>query len=78
MKGGEIDQWKRLDRVWALVGDKPGYAAYLRDEIRQMIGAAEPQPTLAPSSGENSGAKDSVPGPADKPASPPGDLPIPQ
>jgi hypothetical protein len=77
MKGGDIDQWKRLDRVWALVGDKPAYAAYLRDEIRQMIRAAEPQPTLA-SSGDDPGAKDSMPGQSDKPTPPPGDLPIPQ
>ena len=52
MKGGEIAQWKRLDRVWALVGDKPGYASYLRDEISQMVRAAEPQPTLASPKGK--------------------------
>jgi hypothetical protein len=76
MKGGEIAQWKRLDRVWALVGDKSGYASYLRGEISQMMGAAEPQPTLA-SSGDKPEAKDSVLGPADKPLPPPADLPIP-
>ena len=26
MKGGEIADWKSLDRVWALVGDKAGFA----------------------------------------------------
>ena len=77
MKAGEIAQWKRLDRVWALVGDKPGYAAYLRDEIRQLVRAAEPQPTLAPS-GDKSEAKESVASPVEKPVTPPVDLPIPE
>ena len=77
MKGGEIAQWKRLDRVWALVGDKPGYASYLRDEIRQMVRAAEPQPTLAPAEDESK-AKESVGSPESKPESLPVDLPIPQ
>ena len=77
MKGGEIAQWKRLDRVWALVGDKPGYASYLRNEISQMFRAAEPQPTLAPP-GDKSEAKESVLRVVDKPESPPADLPIPQ
>jgi hypothetical protein len=77
MKGGEIAQWKRLDRVWALVGDKPGYASYLRDEIHQMVRAAEPQPTLA-SSEDESKAKESLGGPVNKPEAPPIDLPIPQ
>ena len=77
MKGGEIDQWKRLDRVWALVGDNPGYAAYLRDEIRQMIRATEPPPTsLSPD--DKPEAKDPASEPANKPVPPPSDLPIPQ
>ena len=79
MKGGEVAQWKRLDRVWALVGDKPGYASYLRDEISQMVRAAEPQPTLASPADEAEGeAKESVLRVVDKPESPPTDLPIPQ
>lgn len=80
MKGGEIAQWKRLDRVWALVGDKPRYASYLRDEIRQMVSAAEPQPTSTPS-GSKSEAKEAKGLPAKAAAaseSPPADLPIPQ
>ena len=47
MKGGEIADWKSLDRVWALVGDKAGFGSYLRDEINKMLRPAEPQPTLA-------------------------------
>ncbi len=77
MKRGEIAQWKRLDRVWALVGNKPGYASYLRDEIKQMVRAAEPQPTLA-STDEESEKKESAESPAATPEAPPVDLPIPQ
>ncbi len=77
MKGGEIAQWKRLDRVWALVGDKPGYASYVRDEIRQMIRAAKPQPTLASPDDKPEGSV-LVGEVADKPTAPPADLPIPQ
>lgn len=80
MKSGEIAQWKRLDRVWALVGDKPGYASYLRDEISQMVGAAEPQATLA-SPGEDAAAEDankSAAKTAEEPEAPPADLPIPE
>ncbi len=33
------DNGKSLDKVMALTGDKPALAAYLRDEIRQMLGA---------------------------------------
>jgi hypothetical protein len=77
MKDGEIAQWKRLDRVWALVGDKPGYASYLRDEIRQMIRATASQPTSA-SSGDEPEALDSGGESADEPVSPALDLPIPE
>jgi hypothetical protein len=48
MKDGEIGQWKRLDRVWALVGDKPAFLAYVSDEIRQMLGEAGAAPAVAP------------------------------
>jgi hypothetical protein len=77
MQGGEIAQWERLDRVWALVGDKPAYASYMREEISQMVRAAEPQRTLA-SSGDKPEAPDAVGEPADEPVSPPADLPIPE
>lgn len=69
MQGGEIVQWKRLDRVGALVGDKPRYATYVRDEISQMVRAVKPQ----------AGEKDSDDQPAaEKPVPPPVDLPIPE
>lgn len=43
MKDGQIEQGKRLDRVWALVRDKPAFAEYLREEIVQMRATADSQ-----------------------------------
>ena len=47
MKGGQIQDWKRLDEVWALVGDQPAFAEYIRNEVNKMLRAAAGQPTLA-------------------------------
>ena len=48
MKGGQIEDWKRLDKVWALVGDKPAFAEYVRDEIAQLLDTVEEPPSQAP------------------------------
>ncbi|MFV1967169.1 MAG: nitrophenyl compound nitroreductase subunit ArsF family protein [Pirellulaceae bacterium] len=37
MKDGQIDAWKRLDKVWALVGDKAAFVEFIRDETTQML-----------------------------------------
>jgi hypothetical protein len=37
MDRGEIKNSKRLDQVWALVGDKPAFAEFIRTEINQML-----------------------------------------
>jgi hypothetical protein len=37
MKDGRVEDWKRLDKVWALVGDKPAFTQYVRGEIEQML-----------------------------------------
>lgn len=42
MKGGQVQDWKRLDEVWGLVGDKPAYAKYVRQQVAQMLGEAGP------------------------------------
>jgi hypothetical protein len=42
MKGGQIEDWKRLDQVWALVGDKTAFAKYVHEEIAKMLTAAQP------------------------------------
>jgi hypothetical protein len=39
MQAGQVADWKRLDEVWALVGDKPAFAQYVREQITQMLGA---------------------------------------
>jgi hypothetical protein len=77
MRDGATAEWKKLDRAGAIVGDKPRFAAYVRDELKQMLRPAEPQPT-AVSPGDKPEAKDCVPALADKPVPPPADLPIPQ
>ncbi len=41
-KGGQVGAWKRLDQVWALVGDKPAFAKYLREQIAKMLGPDKP------------------------------------
>lgn len=40
MAEGQIDEWQRLDKVWALVGDKPAFAEYVRDAIAGMLDPA--------------------------------------
>jgi len=39
MKNGETVDWKRLDEVWALVGDRPAFIQYVRKEIERMLAA---------------------------------------
>ena len=53
MKDGQIQDWKRLDKVWALVGDKPAFTEYVREEVERML-VPEGQPTM--SQGEESKA----------------------
>lgn len=40
MEDGRIGDWKRLDGVWALVGDKPAFGEYVQAEIQAMLGTA--------------------------------------
>ena len=37
MKDGQVESWKRLDEVWAVVGDKPAFTKYVRGEIERML-----------------------------------------
>lgn len=37
MKDGQLGEWKRLDRVWALVSDKKAFADYVEAEVREML-----------------------------------------
>ena len=42
MSGGQVEEWKRLDQVWALVGDKPAFARFVRTEISEMLAESAP------------------------------------
>jgi hypothetical protein len=68
MRGGQIEDWKRLDRVWALVGDKPAFAKFVREEISRMLEPPAAGPAAAPS-----GEAPEIP----VPGSPPPDIPVP-
>jgi len=68
MNGGQIEDWKRLDRVLALAGDKPAFAEYVRHGIRQMLETTNPQQAPAPQG-------DALPIPV--PNVDPSDIPIP-
>jgi hypothetical protein len=77
-KAGQIEDWKRLDKVWALVGDKEAFSKYIHDEIDKMLSHAKEQPAEA-SRGET--AEIPVPG-SDSPSIPvpaaSDSIPIPQ
>jgi len=76
LKDGEIRDWRRLDRVWALVGDKPAFADFLRDEISGMLASTEPQEAQA---GSVDDSNDSTNGPTltEIPVPASDDIPIP-
>jgi len=48
MEDGQIGDWKRLDEVWALVGDKPAFRKYVQAEIQAMLGTAPLATPAAP------------------------------
>jgi hypothetical protein len=76
-RAGQIGEWNRLDRVWALVNDKKGFADYVETEIRKMLTATPTQP-------ETSDGETGLPIPDEEPDTPPGaaqdnsELPIPR
>jgi len=42
MKDGQVQDWKRLDEVWAVVGDKPAFMQYIQSEVERMLSPGEP------------------------------------
>jgi hypothetical protein len=44
MKNNQISGWKRLDQSMALVGDKPAFKKYVREEVERML-TPEKKPT---------------------------------
>lgn len=53
MKDGEIKDWKRLDQVWGLVGDKPAFTKYVRAEIDRMLPPSKTYAAEAQVTGKN-------------------------
>lgn len=79
MKDGQVQDWRRLDQVWAVVGDKPAFVKYVQGEIEAMLGGGQPSASTPPSDSTSS----PVALPGIEPAGPtipadPSDLPIPQ
>ena len=73
MKDGQVEKWNRLDEVWGLVGDKPAFAKYVREEIDRMLA---PQP--APIATQNSSLSLPVPSAESKPSKSTPPLPLPK
>ena len=40
MSGGQIENWKRLDKVWALFDDQPAFTELIQSEVDQMLSAS--------------------------------------
>jgi hypothetical protein len=67
VKDGKIEDWKRLDEVWAVVGDKPAFTKYVRGEIERMLSpdkrpeapiAQRPGPMIPTPSTDSAAAKE--------------------
>lgn len=72
MENGKVDDWKRLDKVWALVGDKTAFEEFVRNEMTPMLQTSDLPTESAPE----------IPVPTDDPSdiplpSVPADIPIP-
>jgi hypothetical protein len=48
LKDGQVATWKRLDEVWGLVGDKPAFAKFMRDEVARLLPPAATQAVSDP------------------------------
>jgi hypothetical protein len=78
MSDGDITDWKRLDRVWGLVGDKPAFTEFVRNEIGAMLGSPGNGDEVAPSD-QSAASSDSDSPTDDEPAAAaPADIPLPQ
>lgn len=40
MREGQPGDWKRLDKVWALVNDQQAFSQYIRQEIEAMLNSS--------------------------------------
>jgi hypothetical protein len=74
---GQLGEWKRLDRVWALVSDKEAFADYVEAEIRKMLASSSTSADLQQGRADlpiSAVDQDTIPAPGEDTA----DLPIPQ
>jgi hypothetical protein len=78
MDGGEITNWKRLDQVWALVGDKPAFAEFIRTEISQMLEEIDSPDDLSEDSTTFELPVPDMPAPPLPQGDAPADLPLPE
>jgi hypothetical protein len=75
MKDGQVQDWRRLDEVWGLVGEKSKFIAYVQSEIQRMLDANQESPPAARASEEPKAS----PAPADLPSpKTPPNLPVPE
>ena len=75
MKDGQIENWKRLDEVWALVGDKPAFTKHVRGEIERMLA---PEKQTPPATAKTPAPTIPIPGVDAVPARETPAIPIPQ
>ncbi len=50
MKDGKVEKWERLDRIWTLVNDHPGFDEYVQNRIAEMLNPAA-RPEKSPPNG---------------------------
>ncbi|HBO45390.1 MAG TPA: hypothetical protein DD670_15955 [Planctomycetaceae bacterium] len=75
-QGGEIVDWKRLDEVWAFVGDPAAFRDYVRTEVSAMLVSGQPSMLSPGSTLPGVTAPDSAPTTIPSSADP-GDIPLP-
>ena len=78
MKAGQVEDWKRLDEVWALVGDKPAFAKYVREQIARMLASDKGPPPAEPKPGGPAIPIPSSDPPKDASAKKPLAIPVPE
>jgi hypothetical protein len=74
MKDGQVEKWRRLDEVWATVGDKPAFTKYVRGEIERMLSPEKPP---APATGEKAAPAIPIPSADSAPAKEAPAIPVP-
>ncbi|MCE5268351.1 MAG: nitrophenyl compound nitroreductase subunit ArsF family protein [Planctomycetaceae bacterium] len=76
MKEGQVKDWKRLDEVWGLVGDKPAFAKFVRGEIERMLVPEKQKPSATAK--KKAAPSIPLPLPGNTPAKAAPSIPIPQ